>query len=195
MRVLVIPEDFRKDQYVLKPILTAMLSALDRPKAEIRVCQDPLLGGVSQALSGEKILQIVERYRGMVDLFILCVDRDGVKGRRQRLDQLEAEMRAHVAAGKALLGENAWQEVEVWALAGHDLPPAWQWKDIRLETNPKEKYFVPFAAKRSLLDEPGEGRRTLAEEAAGRYPRIRQLCPEDVGALENRIRVWIGGNS
>lgn len=195
MRVLVIPEDFRKDEYILKPILAAMLSALGRPQAKIRVCHDPLLGGVSQALNGEKILQIVERYRGMVDLFILCVDRDGEEGRRQRLDQLEAEMAAHVVAGKAFLGENAWQELEVWALAGHDLPAAWNWKEIRREANPKEKYFLPFATERNLLDEPGEGRRTLAEEAAGRYPRIRKLCPEDVGALESRIRVWIGGNS
>ena len=43
MNVLVIPEDFRKDQYMLKPILTAMLRTLDRP-VRLEVCQDPLLG-------------------------------------------------------------------------------------------------------------------------------------------------------
>ncbi len=30
MNVLVIPEDFRKDQYMLKPIITAMMEALER---------------------------------------------------------------------------------------------------------------------------------------------------------------------
>jgi len=32
------------------------------------------------------------------------------------------------------------------------------------------------------------GRGSLAKEAAAHYPRIRRLCPEDVAALEDRIR-------
>jgi hypothetical protein len=50
MRVLVIPEDFRKDQYMLKPIINALMKSLGKPSAKIRICQDPLLGGVSEAL-------------------------------------------------------------------------------------------------------------------------------------------------
>ena len=77
MRVLAIPEDFRKDQYILQPILSALLEAAGKPKARVRVCTDPLLGGISQALRWERIVEILDRYRGMVDLFVLCVDRDG----------------------------------------------------------------------------------------------------------------------
>ena len=73
MNVLIIPEDFRKDQYVLKPIVTAMLKAAGTPRARIE----------------------------------------------------------------------------------------------------------------------GGGRKMLALEAARRYDRIRQLCPEDVAALEIRIRDWM----
>ncbi len=47
---------------------------------------------------------------------------------------------------------------------------------------------------RSLLDEAGEGRRTLAEEAARQDRRNRQLCPEDSAILEDRICSWIAGN-
>ncbi len=48
MNILVIPEDFRKDQYMLKPIIIAMMEALGKPKTKVRVCQDPLLRGVSE---------------------------------------------------------------------------------------------------------------------------------------------------
>ena len=35
MNVLIIPEDFRKDQYILKPILEAMLAAVGKPQAKV----------------------------------------------------------------------------------------------------------------------------------------------------------------
>lgn len=76
-------------------------------------------------------------------------------------------------------------------LAGHTLPANWNWQEICKEVHPKENYFLPRAEMRSLLDEPGEGRRTLAEEAARQYRRIRQLCLEDIAVLEDRTRAWI----
>ena len=76
-------------------------------------------------------------------------------------------------------------------LAGHNLPGDWNWQAIRNEINPKETYFLRFAEQKNLLDSSEEGRKTLAEEAARRYDRIRQLCPEDIAELENRINSWI----
>ena len=38
--VLVIPEDFRQDQYVLKPIITRMMKAIG-VSARVEVCRDP----------------------------------------------------------------------------------------------------------------------------------------------------------
>lgn len=192
MRVLVIPEDFRKDQYVLKPIISAMLAEVGRPHAQIRVCQEPLLGGIGEALKPERIKEILQRYP-MVDLFLLCVDRDGEEHRRQRLDRLEAFAQELLPSDHILFAEHAWQEIEVWALAGHDLLAGWNWPAIRAERNPKERYFDRLAQERRILDEPGGGRKTLAQEAARRYSRIRQRCPEDIVTLEERIRVWIGG--
>lgn len=190
MRVLVIPEDFRKDQYVLKPIVEAMLRHLGTARATVVVCQDPRLGGVGQALRWERIQEIVSRYKGMVDLFLLCVDRDGEAGRRAALDRIEERAIEVLPQGRLLLAENAWQEIEVWVLAGHELPSEWSWQEIRAEINPKERYFLPFARSRGLLDEPGEGRRTLGREAASQYRRIRTRCPEDVAGLEERVRRW-----
>ncbi|MBI2863488.1 MAG: hypothetical protein HYX94_02880 [Chloroflexi bacterium] len=193
MRVLVIPEDFRKDQFVLQPVIAAMMDHLKVAHPKVLVCRDPLLGGVDQALKWERIEEIIKRYQGMVDIFLLCVDRDGKEGRRMSLDRIEDQAGIMLASGRVFVAENAWQELEVWVLAGHDLPPDWRWKDIRSEVNPKETYFYPFVESKNLGNEPGEGRRTLATEAARNYPRVRSLCPEDIGRLETRLRQWLAG--
>lgn len=61
MRVLVIPEDFRKDQYMLKPIIGAIMAKLGKPRAKVMICQDPLLGGVTEALKWENIKNILPK--------------------------------------------------------------------------------------------------------------------------------------
>ncbi len=192
MKVLVIPEDFRKDQYMLKPIIKAMMSHLGKTKAQVQVCQDPLLGGVNEALKLENILAIIEQYRGKADLFILCVDRDGKEGRKQALNKLEQEAAKILTSRQSLLlVENAWQEIEVWVLAGYDLPSEWKWQEVRQEEHPKERYFIPLAKQQNLLETPGEGRKIMAEKAAGNYKRLQQLCPEDLLNLEQRIKDWL----
>ncbi len=192
MNVLVIPEDFRKDQHVLKPIIKALLAACGKPQAKVEVCLDPLLGGIDQALNWGRIREIIDLNRGMVDLFLLCVDRDGQEGRRAALDHLEEEARGILPARKTLIAVEAWQEVEVWCLAGLKLPKEWKWNEVRQEVHPKETYFLPLAEQRGSLEEPGEGRKSLSREAAANYNRIRSRCPEDVAALEERIREWLG---
>lgn len=139
--VLVIPEDFRQDQYVLKPIITRMMKAADT-------------------------------------------------NRRERIRRLEQRAAARFAGTDRLfVGENAWQELEVWLLAGiQDLPAEWSWKALRAERDAKEAYFDPYVDRRGLRSAPYQGRALLAEEAARRYDRIRQLCPEDVGALHDGLR-------
>lgn len=183
MNVLVIPEDFRKDQYVLKPLFERLLASFGKKRARVRVCQDPLLGGVGEALKRERIAEIVARYEGMTQIFVLCVDRDGDEGRRRRLDRLEEEF----GDGRAFVAENAWEELETWVLAGIDLPGDWRWADVRAEIHVKERYFEVLARNRGVADGPGGGRKALGEEAARRIPRIRQRCVEDFDRLSRRL--------
>ena len=182
MNVLIIPEDFRKDQYILKPIFERLFRAIGRRSAKIEVCQEPLLGGVDEALKSDRISEIV-RFYPMTDVFILCVDRDGREGRRDRLDEIEAEFRID----DQFLAENAWEEIETWVLAGVDLPNAWLWRDVRAERDVKEVYFEPLAAQRGLSDRPDGGRKPLAEQAARRIDAIRQKCTEDFDHLALRL--------
>lgn len=189
VNVLVIPEDFRKDQFVLKPIIEQMMRWIG-VTARVKVCMDPLLGGVEQALKWDRLEEILKRYKGTTQVFLLVVDRDCVAGRRASLDALEARAAAYLGApSRAFLGEAAWQELEVWVLAGQtDLPTKWAWADVRRECDPKERYYDAYARQRELLDAAYEGREVLAKEAARNYQRIRKLCQEDVLALEERIK-------
>lgn len=190
MNVLVIPEDFRKDQFILEPVIRAMFSKLDRP-AKVEVLKDPLIGGIREALKLEMLDEIVRDNQGMVDLFLLCVDRDGELGRRTRLDDIEMHFAKKLGAGKFLAAENAWQELEVWLLAGLDLPGEWKWQEIRQERDPKEAYFNRLVVSRKLQNDPGGGRKTLGVEAAKKYRRIASLCFEDVQVLEKRLETWL----
>ena len=184
MKVLVIPEDFRNDQYILKPLFERLLQSAGKPHARVRVCQDPPLGGVGEALKVERLKDIVAQYDGMTDLFVLCVDRDGDRGRRGRLDRIEAELGKD---GQAFLAGEAWEEVETWVLAGLDLPKDWRWRDVRAEVQVKERYFAPLARERGVADGPGGGRKALGEEAARNLPAIRGKCREDFDTLARRV--------
>lgn len=183
MRVLIIPEDFSKDQYVLKPIFERLFRILGWANCKVKVCQDPRLGGVGGALKPERLEEIVQRYNGMTDVFILCVDRDGEIGRRQSLDNIEANFKPVCR----FLAANAWEELETWVLAGLDLPRQWRWEDVRAEIDVKERYFERLAADRGLSDALAGGRDALAKEAARNINAIRQKCPEDFGELAHRL--------
>ena len=185
MNVLIIPEDFRNDQYILKPLFSRLFRDLGTAAARVQVCRDPLLGGVTEALKSDRLIEITAMYGGMTDLFILCVDRDGVVGRRRRLDEIEAEFGG--ARAFAFFAENAWEELETWLLAGLVLPAAWRWADVRAEVDVKERFYEVLARERGLDDGPGCGRKELGEEAARRLDAIRQKCPEDFDALALRM--------
>lgn len=187
MKVLVIPEDFRKDQYILKPIVTALLERVPGGStARVIVCQDPLLGGIEQAMRWDRLVEVLDMYP-MIDVFLLLVDRDAVATRREALDKLEQRAAKHLGPKRRFLAEHAWQELEIWTLAGHELPREWRWKEVREERDSKERYFLPFAQARGVIDEPGEGRKTLSMEAATQFRRIASRCPDDIAALVQRL--------
>ncbi|MEZ4469062.1 MAG: hypothetical protein R3F43_32670, partial [bacterium] len=119
MKVLVIPEDFRKDQYLLKPIVEGLLEGIGA-RAVVRICTDPLLGGVREALEWERIRPIVSRYRSMYRI-LLVVDRDGDLHRTASLAALEQKADG-LNPPFALVTAQAVEEVETWTLAGLDLP-------------------------------------------------------------------------
>ena len=186
MKVLIIPEDFRLDQYLLQPLFESVFKKRFKlARSKIRVCRDPNLGGVGEALKVERIQEIVDRYKSMVDIFILCIDRDGNCSRREALDDIER--RVQVPGVFLFFAGVAWEELETWTLAGLELPSEWEWRDIRNEVHVKEAYFEPLVEERGLKKSLGKGRKQLGKEAAQQIGRILRRCPEDFGALAARL--------
>ena len=188
MNVLLIPEDFRNDQYILSPLFGGLLALCGKPNAKVRVCLDPLLGGVSEAMKPERLEEIFDRYNGMVDIYVLCVDRDASSGRVQALEALEARFSS---GGRKFLCVAAIEELEAWLLAGCDLPREWSWQAIRSERDVKEAYFVPYARMRKVEFSPGQGRRILGRALRGQINRVLQRCPEDLGPLLGKLQAAV----
>jgi hypothetical protein len=188
MNIVVIPEDFRKDQYLLKPLFQRLFADAGKPRARVVVCHRPLLRGVTEALKSDRITEVLNLYP-MAHLFILCVDRDGVKGRIHRLKQIETEFERR----SRIFGACAWEELETWTLAGLNLPPDWDWSTIRADISVKEHWFERLAKLQNVENGPGEGRKQLGELAARNVGLIRRKCPEDFGVLANRIEALISG--
>ena len=188
MNVPVIPEDFRKDRYILKPLFERLFRSIGKPHARIQVCYDPVLGGVGEALKPARVRGIAGQYEGMTNLFILCVDRNSNERRRHRLDRLERE----IGDDTIFFAENAWEEIETWILAGLDLPDGWRWNDVRAEIQVKKRYFEPLARERGVADGPGGGRKALGEEASRRIDVIRRKCREDFDTLARRVEATAG---
>ena len=98
-KVLVIPEDFTKDEHVLKPVIERILADAGRANPSIQVCRDPNFGGISEALKIERLrTDVIARYP-MVDLFVLLVDRDGKAGREVTLANIETELQRSWPSG------------------------------------------------------------------------------------------------
>ena len=98
LNVLVVPEDFTKDEHILKPLVEKVVEECGR-KACVRVCRDPNFQGVEAALDLDRLrIEVVGRYP-MVHWFLLIVDRDGKAGREDAAARIEAEL-SRVIAGE-----------------------------------------------------------------------------------------------
>lgn len=193
LNVLVLAEDITHDQHIVCPVVRAALTTLGQPRALVRPCLDPRFRGVAEATDSEALRGVYDDYRGMVDLFVLCIDRDGKPGRDAVLANLENEARTHSAV---MLGIAAYQEIETWALAGStEFNPRalglGSWADVREDPDVKERAFEPFARLRRLDAGVGGGRKALGLEAGRAYVRqVRAKCPE-VAAFEARLDTWL----
>ncbi len=183
--VLVVPEDPQNNGYILKPLVSRILSACGKPNAKVTVLTNPRAKGYEHAKA--LLRDLFERYRQM-DLFLFLPDADG-KDRSAELRVLEKLARDR---GAKLLCCAAEQEIEVWLLAGHrDRLKAAPWQEIRADVSVKENVFHPFLAEHGNSKAPGGGRQDLMNQALNGYGALLQLCPE-LAELERRVREIVG---
>jgi hypothetical protein len=191
LNVLIVAEDYRKDRFILKPIVNSMLDHVGKPHANVEVCRDPMISGVDDALDRDTIEEVVLT-NPQYDLFLLIVDRDDDPNRHERLDKAESIADEVTYHRQVLLAGQAHQEVEVWLLAGqNDLPTEWDWTDVQSEPQAKEQYYNPYVEQKTLTNSPAGGRKLLGQKAGANYTnRVRQLCDE-VQELEHRVAATV----
>jgi len=185
--VLIIPEDFTKDEHILKPFIEEVLREAGRPKAVVRVCRDPNFQGISECLKVERLRNEVVRRYPMVNLFLLIVDADGKAGRADALDHVVSQMKGDLD-GRTFFAEMARQEVEILLLAGHVLSPGWSWGDIRSDPDVKNTYFRELVKREGTENQPHQGRKVLMRTAMRNWSRIKSRCVEETTGLASRIR-------
>jgi hypothetical protein len=183
--VLVMPEDPSNNGYILKPLVSRILSACGKPNAKVTVLTNPRAQGYEHA-KGLLRGQLFERYRHM-NLFLFVPDADG-KDRRAELRGLEDEASRQ---GVRMLCCAAEQEVEVWLLAGYRDRLNAPWQEVRRDVSVKENFFRSFLAAHGNPKAPGGGRDVLMNQALNGYGALLQLCPE-LADLERRIREAVG---
>ena len=184
--VLVITEDYVQDEHVVGPLVEKIFQHLGK-KARVLVCRNPRFRGIKECTNFELVKEKVIKAYPMVDLFLLLIDRDAEPNRRQSLTNLEDRIQEHLKSNQTFLTEHAFQEVEVWAMAGQDLPSNWSWQEIRAERDSKERFYVPLAKEKGLLNFPHQGRKQMTQDSLKNWSRILQRCPKDIGRLIERI--------
>jgi len=76
LKVLIIPEAYPKDRLILKPIIKALFTYLDKPNAKIHVYDDPSIYNITTATDWNKLHPVLKRH-SYYDIVLLIVDRDG----------------------------------------------------------------------------------------------------------------------
>jgi hypothetical protein len=179
--VLVIPEDPSNNGYILKPLVSRILTECGKASSKVTVLTNPRAKGYEHAKALLRS-QLFERYRHM-NLLLFLPDADG-KDRSAEFRTLEEEASRR---GVRLLCCAAKQEVEVWPLAGYRHRLGVRWQEVRSDTSVKENVFHPFLAANGNPKAPGGGRDVLMGQTLNRYSALLQLCPE-LAILEQRIR-------
>lgn len=185
--VLVIPEDFTKDEHVLLPLIRRVLTDAGKSNASVLVCRDPNFQGIGGALDYNRLKEEVVLRYPMVNLFILFIDRDGRNGREAAVTNLADQIQPVLKESQQFLGVVARQEVEVFPIAGHDLSAGWSWQEIRTDGDVKNTYFIQLAERQNTTHLPHHGRKKLMAAAMKNWSRIKARCPEETTGVAQAI--------
>ena len=177
--VLVIAEDPRNDEYLLRPIAEAVLAEAGRPRARIQVLMDPRLRGYDAALRTIRG-DLNVRY-GYKDLWLFFPDAD--RASPEAMATLERSLRDK---GVTLFCCPAEPEVEIYACAAYLPATPGAFREWKSHPRLKEDVFNPLLRKHGDPKSPGGGRRSMIRKALGRRRQFFQIFPE-IAALRDRI--------
>lgn len=188
MKIAVLCEDHTHDQYILRPLLSALMAHLGKRTCLIQPITSPRIRGFESMLS--QVGEVGKRYVKATAMLIVAFDLDCDDGSAGRQDKYGKVRNAVAKLGDdansvAVIG--ARQELEVFALWGVKDQIKASWKEIRSECHPKDIYFGAATRKSDHIS-PGGGRERLINlSLASGWPALSAACPE-LNDLENQVR-------
>jgi hypothetical protein len=187
-KVAIACEDHTLDQFVVRPVVSAMLAALGKSKARVQVITSPRLHGFDDLV--RQVCDLVARWGAVSDLVIIAADTDCDDGelrprnKPQSLHGALADCHSHSERAIAVFAR---QEIEVWSLWGVRVDLGAAWADVRTDCDPKERFFEPLLTEDDQR-RPDRGRTRLTTRSleAG-WQSLKGGCPE-LAELEAEVR-------
>ena len=186
-KVSVICEDHTLDQFVVRPVMAALLAYIGKPNAQVRVVTSPRIHGYEDLL--RQVCELVDRWAIISDVVILAVDTDCEDGNtRPRNKPLSlANALRECERTENVVVVFARQEIEVWALWGIRSQLGVPWAEVLDDCDPKEAFFEPQVTDADR-GRPDRGRtRLVASSLIAGWQSIKSGC-EELAQLEIDIR-------
>ena len=176
--VLVISEDYKNDQQILRPLVSRLLRECNKPRANVSVWANLAVRGFERVRDE---LPAIIRDSPQFHLFLFLPDCDGQhRGRADLFANLEIKHSPKLICCAAV------EEVEAWLLAGHVDKVGRGWPEVRSDTSVKENVFEPFLRQHGDPRRPGGGRDELMQQTLANLPGLLARCPE-LDQLQKRI--------
>lgn len=188
--VLVSAEDPKHDGLILKPLVSAILVDVGKPRANVGMANRPRTRGYADAL--RLIRHEFPRRYGHFDLWLFFPDAD--RASPDAMVRLESDV---ADLGIPLLCCPAKPEVEIYACVGYRHSMKSTWEEARSHPRMKEEIFQPLlrevSGSRSTRDYRGlQGRARMMQNSLRNLPLLFRLCPE-LGVLRDRIADQLQG--
>jgi len=181
--VLVIPEDPIHNGYILRPLLQAIFALAGKPRAKIKVLENPRFTGYDTAIRSIR-LELWKRY-SFVDYWVFLPDAD-----RASAAAMQALERDLEQLNVNLFCCPAQPEVEIYACVPYRAEMGIPWDQARSHPSFKEDIFEPLLARHGDPDRAGKGRDLMIQEALANTELLLRLCPE-LRTLHDRIAARI----
>lgn len=179
-KVLVVPEDPTLDGHILKPLAKALLGDAGRPRAKVKLLENPHVQGYDNAARTIRGDELHASY-AFYDLWLFIPDADRAK--RDAMDHLEADSGSR---GVSLFCCPARPEVEIYACVPFRDELHMTWKEVRNHPRMREDVFDPLLAKHGDARRLGGGRDLMITSSLQNLPLLYRLCPE-TKRLRDRI--------
>lgn len=189
--VLVIAEYPKHNGIILKPLVSAILSDVGKPRSTVHVADRPRTRGYANALRLIRH-EFPQSYRHY-DLWLFFPDADRASPDAMR--RLESDLDI---LNIPLICSPSEPEVEIYACFGFRRSIKLNWEELRIHPRLKEDVFHPLLRQPAFRDLPhsvrdSRGRARMIRESLRNRQLLFKMCPE-LTLLRDRIASHISGD-